>query len=304
MSSDIKIAINSLTKYYGSICGIENLNLEVRSGEIFGFLGPNGAGKTTTIRCMINTLLPTSGEIVIDNEKITRSNPSLRQRIGYVPGELALPEYYTVNEFLNYIEAMRGSPATRRQEIIEQFNLSSNLFKKIGQLSKGNKQKVGIVAAFMHDPDVLILDEPTSGLDPLLQQEVYKLLENAKKIGKTIFFSSHNLEEVQKVCDRVGIVKDGHLISVEDIDNLAKNVPRILEARLGNPNESKLNEFGSRLIEFRKEDRHVRLLIRSEDSIKDTIGVILNMDPEELIYPPASLEEFFLQFYEGKEEVN
>ena len=304
MSSDAKIVINDLTKYYGSVCGIENLNLEVRSGEIFGFLGPNGAGKTTTIRCMINTLLPTSGKIMVNGELITRSNPGLRKIIGYVPGELALPEYYTVNEFLNYIEAMRGEPASRRQEIVEQFNLGSNLNKKIGQLSKGNKQKVGIVAAFMHDPDVLILDEPTSGLDPLLQQEVYKLLGNSKKMGKTIFFSSHNLEEVQKVCDRVGIVKDGHLISIENIDNLAKNVPRILEAKLSNPNESKLQEFGSRLIEFKKDERYVRILIRSEDSIKDTIGIILNMDPEEMVFPPASLEHFFLQFYNGKSQVN
>ena len=304
MSSDAKISIQGLTKYYGSICGIENLSLDVRSGEIFGFLGPNGAGKTTTIRCMINTLLPTNGKIIIDNEMITRSNPELRKRIGYVPGELALPEYYTVTEFLNYIEAMRGKPATRRQEIVEQFSLTSNLNKKIGQLSKGNKQKVGIVAAFMHDPDVLILDEPTSGLDPLLQQEVYKLLEHSRKMGKTIFFSSHNLEEVQKVCDRVGIVKDGHLISIEDIDNLAKNVPRILEAKLANPNESKLQEFGSRLIEFRKDDKYVRILIRAEDSIKDTIGVILNMNPEEMVFPPASLEHFFLQFYNGKARAN
>ena len=304
MSEDIKIAINGLTKYYGPILGIENLNLEVKAGEIFGFLGPNGAGKTTTIRCMINTLLPTSGQIIIDNETISRTNPELRKRIGYVPGELALPEYYSVNEFLNYIEAMRATPATRREEIVKQFGLNPHLFKKIGQLSKGNKQKVGIVAAFMHDPDVFILDEPTSGLDPLLQQEVYKLLLHSKKMGKTIFFSSHNLEEVQKVCDRVGIVKDGRLISIENIDNLAKNVPRILEARLANPNETTLNEFGNRLVEYRKPDRYARILIRSEDSIKDTIGKILTMDPEELVYPPASLEHFFLQFYNGKAEVS
>ncbi|MFW9929028.1 MAG: ABC transporter ATP-binding protein [Candidatus Thorarchaeota archaeon] len=305
LSQDVKIAIFDLTKYYGSVRGIENLNLEVRTGEIFGFLGPNGAGKTTTIRCMINTLLPTSGRILIDGEPIKRTNPSLRKRIGYVPGELALPEYYTVREFLNYIEAMRASPAIRREEIIEQFDLYPHINKKIGQLSKGNKQKVGIISAFMNDPDVLIMDEPTAGLDPLLQHEVYKLLLQSKKIGKTIFFSSHNLEEVQRICDRVGIVKDGHLISIENIDNLSKNVPRILEARLGNPDELKLkNDFGSRLLEFRKQDNHIRLLIRAEDSIKNTMSEILNMDPVELVYPPASLEEFFLQFYNGKTEVN
>ncbi|MFX0086094.1 MAG: ABC transporter ATP-binding protein [Candidatus Hodarchaeota archaeon] len=300
MTQEIKIRIKGLTKYYGSTRGIEDLDLEVRTGEIFGFLGPNGAGKTTTIRCMMNTLLPTKGEIRISDELVSRGNPSLRKKIGYIPGELALPEYYTANEFLNYIEAMRAKPAIRRQEIIDRFDLNSNLNKKIGELSKGNKQKIGIVAAFMNDPEILIMDEPTAGLDPLLQQVVFKLLLESKNEGKTLFMSSHNLEEVQRVCDRVGIVKNGFLISIEDIDSLNKDVPRILEARLRNPDESRLIEFGDRLLEFRKHDNFVRLLIRMEDSIKENIGSLLAMDPEELVYPPASLEEFFLQFYEGK----
>ncbi|MHA2155223.1 MAG: hypothetical protein ACXABU_07785, partial [Candidatus Hodarchaeales archaeon] len=134
----------------------------------------------------------------------------------------------------------------------------------------------------------------------LLQQEVYKLLIESKKEGKTLFMSSHNLEEVQRVCDRVGIVKNGSLISIEDIDNLNKDVPRIVEARLRNPDETRLAEFGNRLLEFREHDSFVRILIRMEDSIKDNIGILLAQDPEELIYPPASLEEFFLQFYERK----
>ncbi|MFX1284781.1 MAG: ABC transporter ATP-binding protein [Promethearchaeota archaeon] len=300
MPQETKIEIKGLTKYYGSTRGIEDLDLEVQTGEIFGFLGPNGAGKTTTIRCMMNTLLPTKGEIRISGELVTRGNSRLREKIGYIPGELALPEYYTVNEFLNYIEAMRGKSAMRRQEIIDRFDLNSHLRKKIGALSKGNKQKVGVVAGFMNDPDVLIMDEPTAGLDPLLQHVVFKLLLESKKEGKTLFMSSHNLEEVQRVCDRVGIVNDGFLISIEEIEDLNKDVPRILEARLRNPDESRLTEFGDRLLEFRKHDNFVRLLIRMEDSIKDSIGSLLAMDPEELVYPPASLEEFFLQFYESK----
>ncbi|MHA1967069.1 MAG: ABC transporter ATP-binding protein [Candidatus Hodarchaeales archaeon] len=300
MTSEIKIEIKGLTKYYGPTRGIENLDLEVKSGEIFGFLGPNGAGKTTTIRCMMNTLLPTKGEIKISGEVVKRENPSLREKIGYIPGELALPEYYTVNEFLNYIEAMRNKPATRRQEIIDRFDLNSNINKKIGALSKGNKQKVGVVAAFMNNPEILIMDEPASGLDPLLQQVIYKLLLESKNEGKTLFMSSHNLEEVQRVCDRVGIVNDGFLVSIEAIDDLNKDVPRILEARLREPDESRLTEFGDQLLEFRKHDNFVRLLLRAEDSIKDKMAILLAMDPEELIYPPASLESFFLQFYEGK----
>jgi ABC-2 type transport system ATP-binding protein len=298
----IMIQIKGLTKYYGkTIRGIENLDLEVQAGEIFGFLGPNGAGKTTTIRCMMNTLLPTKGEIKISGQPVSRGNPRLRERIGYIPGELNLPEYYTVNEFLDYIEAMRGKQATRRQEIVNRFDLNSNLRKKIGALSKGNKQKVGIVAAFMNDPEILIMDEPASGLDPLLQQVVWKLLLESKNEGKTLFMSSHNLEEVQRVCDRVGIVKDGFLVSVEDIDNLNRDVPRILEARLQHPNDQRLNEFGDRLLEFREQDNFVRILLRQEDSIKENMGILLAMDPDELIFPPASLESFFLQFYEGKD---
>lgn len=294
--------MTDLTKYYGSTCGIDTLNLEIQKGEIFGFLGPNGAGKTTTIRCMINTLLPTSGEITITSEKVSRSNPNLRKKIGYVPGELTLPEYYSVKEFLNYIESMRGEPAIRRKELIDRFNLAPHYKKKISALSKGNKQKLGIISAFMNDPEVLVMDEPTSGLDPLLQQEVYKLLEESKNSGKTIFFSSHNLEEVQKVCDRVGIVKDGKLISVENIESLNKNVPRVLEARLKDPDKAKLQTFGDRLLEFNEKTNFVRLLIKNDDAIKDYVGPLLNMDPSELVYPPASLEHFFLQFYNGEKK--
>jgi ABC-2 type transport system ATP-binding protein len=224
LNDDIKIRIKGLTKFYGNTRGIENLDLEILKGEIFGFLGPNGAGKTTTIRCMMNILIPTKGEIWINGGLINRTNHKVRENIGYIPENLALPDYYTANEFLTYVESMRGKREQKRNELIEKFDLPYN--KKIGELSKGNKQKVGVISAFMHDPDVLILDEPTAGLDPLLQQEVYEMLLEARQQGKTIFFSSHNLAEVQQICDRVGIVKDGFLVSVEDIDNLNKKVMR------------------------------------------------------------------------------
>ncbi|MFX0210066.1 MAG: ABC transporter ATP-binding protein [Candidatus Hodarchaeota archaeon] len=299
MSSQIKIAIRGLSKFYGPTRGIEDLDLEIMSGEIFGFLGPNGAGKTTTIRCMMNILLPTKGEIWINETQVNRKNNDLRKKIGYIPEGLSLPENYSAKDFLSYIESMRGSPSPRREELVKRFDLPVK--KKISELSRGNKQKVSVIAGFMHDPDVLILDEPTSGLDPLLQQEVYDLLLEAKQRGRTIFFSSHNLDEVQRICDRVGIVKDGVLVNVEDIDNLNKQVPRILEARLLKPDPDRLQSLGDHLLQTQEND--VRILIRQNDKISNFLEVLLPMEPEELAYPPASLEDYFMQFYKKKEKV-
>jgi ABC-2 type transport system ATP-binding protein len=288
-----KIKIQNLTKYYGKSRGIENLSLEIKEGEIFGFLGPNGAGKTTTIRCMISILLPTSGNIWINGNKVTRKNPEIRENIGYIPGEFILPENYTVNEFLSYLQNMRKKPSKRRNELVQRFALP--LKKKIRELSKGNKQKVGIVAALMHDPEVLILDEPTSGLDPLLQQELYSLLLESKKQGSTIFFSSHNLSEVQRICDRVAIIKEGTLVKVEEIHTLNKNVSRKLEVQLRNPDEEHLRALGANLLEI--QGNKVSILVPQSTSIKPFLEKLILMEPEELSYPPASLEDYFMQFY-------
>jgi ABC-2 type transport system ATP-binding protein len=293
---ETKIKIQNLTKYYGKTRGIENLSLEILSGEIFGFLGPNGAGKTTTIRCMMNILLPTAGDVWINGSKVERSNPKLREIIGYIAEAGLLPENYTTKDFLTYVESMRGVPSTRKNELVKRFDLPVKM--KIGELSKGNKQKVSIIAAFMHDPDVLILDEPTSGLDPLLQQETYDLILDAKSRGKTIFFSSHNLAEVQRICDRVGIVRDGQLVSVVDVDSLNKEVARILEVTLRKPDQNQLQALGEHLLEF-KENR-ARILVRQTDSIERFLEVLISMKPEEIVFPPASLEDYFLQFYKGQ----
>jgi len=245
---------------------------------------------------MINILLPTKGEIWINGNKVTRRNPSIREDIGYIPGEFILPENYTVDEFLSYIQNMRKKPSKRRNELVKRFTLPHK--KKIGELSKGNKQKVGIVAAFMHDPSVLILDEPTSGLDPLLQQELYDLLLEAKEQGKTVFFSSHNLAEVQRICDRIAIIKDGSLVNVEEVHTLNKNAPRVIEAYLKNPNDDQLKSFGDHLLEV--DDNKVRILVHQTDSIKPFLEKLIMMEPEELSYPPASLEDYFMQFYKTK----
>lgn len=295
MNSNIKLKIKGLTKYYGSVRGIENLDLEIKKGEIFGFLGPNGAGKTTTIRCVMNILLPTSGEILIDGDLVSRANPNLRKNIGYIPEGINLPENYSAKDFLDYIESMRGVTSPRRHELIDRFSLPVD--RKIKELSRGNKQKVAVIAGLMHDPDLLMLDEPTSGLDPLLQQEVYNLLTDAKDRGKTIFFSSHNLDEVQRICDRVGIVREGHLIDVHDIETLNREVSRVLEVSLRKPDSTQINALGDSLLEFK--DNKVKILVKQSESIQSYLNVLLPMDPEELSFPPASLEAYFLQFYKA-----
>jgi ABC-2 type transport system ATP-binding protein len=247
---------------------------------------------------MMNILLPTAGNIWINGDKVERRNPKLRENIGYIAEAGVLPTGYTANDFLTYIESMRGTPSTRREELIKRFELPAK--KKIGELSKGNKQKVSIIAAFMHDPDVLILDEPTSGLDPLLQQETYELILDAKSRGKTIFFSSHNLAEVQRICDRVGVIRDGHLISVVDVDSLNKEVSRVLEVTLREPDSDQLRTLGDKLLTL--EENRARILVPQSDSIDSYLEVLIPMKPEEIVFPPASLEDYFLQFYKEQEE--
>ena len=264
-ASEEIIVIENLTKRYGTEMGIENLNLTIRKGEIFGFLGQNGAGKTTTIRCMLNILIPNSGKIAIEGVEVSRDTSELKENIGYLPGEWYIPGGYKVSNFLEYMAVLRKRPSIRMQEMVERFKLPIN--KKIKQLSKGNKQKMGIVLAFMHDPDVLILDEPTSGLDPLLQQEVYDLLIEEKKRGKTIFFSSHNLDEVQKICDRVAIIREGHLVSIERVSELAEKIPRKLIASFYEIEKSAFDKLGSKVHNFNPDLKEIEIDISNGDSL-------------------------------------
>ena len=311
MASEVILQVENLTKIYGreynlgftkigkEVLAVNKVSFSVNKGEIFGFLGPNGAGKTTTMRSVLNYLKIQEGNISVFGLDHKKDSIDIRKRIGYIPGELVLPENYSVTDFLDYVQSMRKSSSPRREELMKKFGLSKT--KKVGELSKGNKQKVAIVAAFMHDPAVLILDEPTSGLDPLLQQEVYDLLIDAKNRGKTIFFSSHNLGEVQRICDRVGIVKDGKLVSIEEIEDLNKQVPRILEARLNSVIPEKLSELGDKLVDSK--EGNVKIIVNQTDSINKFLEILLPMEPVELSFPPASLEAYFMKFYGTTEEV-
>ena len=215
------LEIKNLTKYYGNTLGVKNLNLTLNEGEIFGFIGPNGAGKSTTIRSSMNLINKTSGTVLLNGEELTKDNADLKAIIGYLPSEIHLYEDLTVNQMLNYHESFyHQNIHKRRKELVKRLKLDES--KKIEDLSLGNSKKLGIILALMHEPKLLILDEPTSGLDPIMQQTFYELLKEEKAKGTTIFYSTHILSEISKICDRVGIIKDGTLLKIEKVEEIQK----------------------------------------------------------------------------------
>ncbi|MEV0292622.1 ATP-binding cassette domain-containing protein [Nocardia sp. NPDC050710] len=226
------IRTEGLTKHYGKHVALTDLNLEVARGEVFGFLGPNGAGKSTTIRILLDLLRPTSGHVEVLGTNPRKGGAELRKRIGYLPGELQIEGRNTARDLLGFLADQRGTVSGNRiTELAELLDL--DLSKKVGAMSKGNKQKVGIIAAFMHNPDLLILDEPTSGLDPLLQQRFLDLVTAAKANGQTVFMSSHILTEVQQTADRAVIMRAGRLLGTENVEDLRRRSPRSVELIFG-----------------------------------------------------------------------
>ena len=215
------LEIKNLTKYYGKILGVKDLSLTLNDGEIFGFIGPNGAGKSTTIRCIMNLINKTEGTVLLNGKELDKDEVSLKELIGYLPSEIHLYEDLTVKQILNYHESFyKKSIHKRRRELVKRLQLDES--KKIEDLSLGNLKKLGIVLAFAHEPKLLILDEPTSGLDPIMQQVFYELLREEKDKGTTIFYSTHILSEISKICDRVGIIKEGELLKVEKVEEMQK----------------------------------------------------------------------------------
>jgi ABC-2 type transport system ATP-binding protein len=222
------ISLQKLTKSYGKSRGIENISFDVMPGEVFGFLGPNGAGKTTAIRTLVGLIHATSGSAQILGHNALASSVELRKKIGYLPGVLSIYKGYTAWQYLQFIAKMRGRNCDLK--IIEYAKrLNLDLHKHISELSKGNRQKVGVIQAFMHQPEVLFLDEPTSGLDPIVQREFESILDEAKLRGAAVMLSSHVLSEVEHLADRVAIINEGKLIVVEKISVLKERAPRTID---------------------------------------------------------------------------
>jgi ABC-2 type transport system ATP-binding protein len=229
--SDVAIRTEGLTKRFGKHVALDALDLDIERGQVFGFLGPNGAGKTTTIRLLLDLLRPTQGRAEIHGMDCRGGATELHRRIGHLPGEFALWPTLTGRETLDHLAALRGlDSTTRRDELVERFGVE--LDRPVRHLSRGNRQKIGLVQAFMHSPDVVLLDEPTSGLDPLVQHEFHTLVEESVAKGCTVFLSSHVLSEVQHTASRVGVIRAGRLVTVSTVDELMARAPHRFELRL------------------------------------------------------------------------
>jgi ABC-2 type transport system ATP-binding protein len=292
---DNAITLTSLTKSYGKARGITDVDLEVRSGEVFGFLGPNGAGKTTTIRTMLDLIRPTSGTATVLGLDSRADSLEIRSRVGYLPGELEIYETMTVAEVLRFLTALRdGNGSTRVDELVARFEVDPT--RKIKDLSTGNKQKVGIIQAFAHNPELLILDEPTTGLDPLMQQQVYELIDEAHEQGRTVFLSSHVLPEVERIAQRVGIIRHGELIEVASVDDLKERAVRVIEVRFGDtePAPGVLEAVDNVLS---VERRRTIIQIRLEGSMDALIKALAPYEVVTLRSHEADLEEVFLDLY-------
>ncbi|MFI6479021.1 ABC transporter ATP-binding protein [Nonomuraea sp. NPDC050663] len=226
------VETEGLTKFYGRRRGLEDLNLTIQPGEVFGYLGPNGAGKTTTLRLLLDVIRPTRGTARVLGE--SSRDPGVRRRVGYLPGELALEGREKARDYLRLLARVRGGVSWHRVEALAE-RLDADLGVPMRKLSKGNKQKIGLIQAFMHEPEFLILDEPTAGLDPLVQQEFLTMVREVRTSGRTVLMSSHMLAEVESVSDRVGIVRDGRLVAVENVTALREKAVRRVEFHFDAP---------------------------------------------------------------------
>lgn len=290
------IHTEGLTKFYGKERGIVDLDLDVDQGEVFGYLGPNGAGKTTTIRLLLDLLRPTRGTSRVLGKHPYFDGVGVRSDIGYLPGELALYERLTGEQMLTYVANLRKmKDLGDAPQVAERFEL--DLSRHIGDLSSGNKQKVGLVQAFMHRPKVLILDEPTGGLDPLMQQEFYRLVHEAREDGRTVFLSSHVLSEVERIADRVGIIRQGKMVVVEQLETLKERAPRRLDLHFGGPIPAAAFEALPNVEDVSVDDAVVSC--RVVGSVDELIKAAARFEVTNVVSHEADLEELFLQYYRG-----
>ena len=294
------IQTHDLTKYYGPVRGIEGVDLQVRQGEVFGFLGPNGAGKTTTIRTLLDFIRPTRGSASIFGLDTRQHSREIRRRVDYLPGDVVLYERMTGNELLSYLSNLRGGVDWRFVEELAE-RLQCNTSQQIRSLSKGNKQKIGLIQAFMHRPELIIMDEPTSGLDPLMQQEFYRMVEEVKGDGRTVLISSHNMPEVERICDRVGIIRNGKLITVEDVSALKERALHQLEFHFAAPVPKGVFSNLTGVRDVAVEDSVLRCTVMGKPDA--LIKAVARFEVLKLVSHEPNLEEIFLSYYsEGEED--
>jgi ABC-2 type transport system ATP-binding protein len=299
MTDQIAIHTDGLTKHYGDVEALVDLDLDVRSGEIFGFLGPNGAGKTTMIRTIMDEIRPTAGRATILGMDTHEQSVEIRRSIGYVPGDLAMYDNLTGRDNLTYFANLRsGVDWSYVDELTNR--LDADLSKKVGDLSSGNRQKVGLIQAFMNRPEVLIMDEPSSGLDPLIQREFQSMMREVAAEGRSVFLSSHTLSEVQRVADRVGIIRHGRLIALESVASLRSKAMRTVELEFGSPVDAAVFETVPGVREVTVEDH--RAVLSYDGKMEVLLKTVADRyDVVDITTQEADLEEIFLTYYRDEE---
>lgn len=292
------IEIQDITRDYGNGKGIFDVSFEIEKGEVFGFLGPNGAGKTTTIRHLMGFLHAAEGQCRIQGHDCYREADIIQKTLGYIPGEINLMEEMNGWQFLSFMAKYRGMKDRGRcEELLKRFELDPK--GKIKRMSKGMKQKLGIIVAFMHDPEVLVLDEPTSGLDPLMQTAFVELILEEKKRGKSILMSSHIVEEVEKTCDRVGIIRQGHMVSIDNVDHLKQSRKKVY--RISFVRQEDVQLFQTRLSCRVLSPTQVEVSVQKD--INELIAALQGLQVIDLDVVEQTLEEVFMQFYGGESHV-
>ncbi len=298
-TSEPVIVIENLAKAYGKVQAVRGISMSIERGEIFGFLGPNGAGKTTTIRCMLDVIRPTSGAIRVLGLDAQHDTHALHQHIGYLPGDVRLPGRMTGKQVINYFANLQGREPVLLNELVERFDVEMK--RPLKGYSKGMRQKISVVLAFMCDPDVLILDEPTSGLDPLLQKVFNEFLLAEQARGKTIFMSSHIMSDVEKVCQRVAVIRDGEMVTVERVEALREKAGQQVTVEFGDAvSEQELARIPGVSALTKTNGTYHFNISGSMDTLIKALGQheVIRLNSQE-----APLEEVFLKFYEEPEKV-
>jgi len=288
------ISARGLTKHYGRIPALTDLSLDVHQGEIFGFLGPNGAGKSTMIRTLLGFLHPTAGSASVLGMDIVADSVEIRRLTGYLPGGVALYDSMTGAQVLDYLARVQGRTAFRRDELVERLQMpQADLRRRVRDYSRGMRQKIGVIQALQHDPELAILDEPTEGLDPLMQQAFYGILADLRAEGRTIFFSSHVLSEVERVCDRVAIIRHGTLMAVHEVrELLARRRRKVSIQWLGTaPDPTTLPGLADVTVDGD------RLFATLHGDVSEFVRAVASPSLRDLTIEPASLEEAFLEYY-------
>lgn len=286
--------MEGVTKDFGAVRALDALDLDVRSGEVFGYLGPNGAGKTTTIRLLLDFIRPTRGQVRVLGG--TPRDPGTRARVGYLPAELSVDPRYTTTDVVEFYGGLRGGVDARFvEDLLERFDLDPH--RASGDLSTGNKRKIGIVQAFMHKPELLVLDEPTSGLDPLLQHEFSSLVRETVATGATVFLSSHVLPEVELLADRVAIMRQGRLVALDHVDALRRRARQRIDLHLGGPADTTPFRTIPGVVDIEAVDSTLRLVV--EGSVDAVVKAAARLEVVRIVTHDADLEDIFLSYYRG-----